>query len=166
MKTIRFITLAALVGSCTIATAQERPERPQRPERAERPIPAAALKEYDKDGDGKLSEDERKAMRADMQAKAAERRAEALKKYDTDGDGKLSEDERKAMRDDMLAGREAMLEKYDANKNGKLDPEEVKAAREAGEKLPWIGPGRDGGRVRGEGGRLRGGERPAAPEAE
>lgn len=165
MTTTRLLTLAVLVCSCGFATAQERPERPQR-EKGARSIPPEVFKQYDKDGDGKLSEDERKAMRADMQGKAKARRTEMLKKYDADGDGKLSEDERKAMREDMEASRKALIEKYDVNKDGKLNPEEMKAAREAGEALPWARHGREGGRVRGEAGRVRGGERSAPPEAE
>jgi len=46
------------------------------------------LEKYDKDGDGKLSEEER----------AAAKEAWMLKRYDKDGDGKLSEEEKKAMR--------------------------------------------------------------------
>ena len=65
------------------------------------------LKKFDKDGDGKLSEEERSAARAEMQKRReadgqkgsrGERRAEMLKKFDKDGDGKLSEEERSAMR--------------------------------------------------------------------
>ncbi len=48
------------------------------------------LKKFDKDGDGKLSTEERKAL-------MKSRKAEMLKKFDKDGDGKLSAEERKAM---------------------------------------------------------------------
>ena len=68
------------------------------------------LERFDKDGDGKLSEEERAAARAEMQKRreagglkgnGAEKRAEMLKKFDKDGDGKLSDDERAAMREAM-----------------------------------------------------------------
>ncbi|MEJ6559901.1 MAG: hypothetical protein QNL71_02450, partial [Akkermansiaceae bacterium] len=48
------------------------------------------LKKFDKDGDGELNDDEKKAMRE--AGKAA-----MIKKYDTDGDGVLSDEEKKAM---------------------------------------------------------------------
>lgn len=51
------------------------------------------LKKYDKNGNGKLDEDERAAMKKD--------REEELKKYDKNGDGKLDETEKAAMREDL-----------------------------------------------------------------
>jgi Ca2+-binding EF-hand superfamily protein len=141
MKTKSLMTLAALLGACTFATAQEQPPKQPRPQRQ---IPAELLKKYDADHDGKLSDSEREAMRADMKAANEKRQAEMLKKYDKDNDGKLSDEERKAMREDMQARRKALLEKYDANKDGKLDPSEIKTARDAGEDIPMMG--RDGQR--------------------
>jgi Ca2+-binding EF-hand superfamily protein len=55
-----------------------------------------ALKNYDKDGDGKLSEEEQAARKADIAAKGAATRKANVDKYDTDGDGKLSKEEREA----------------------------------------------------------------------
>ena len=52
------------------------------------------LKEFDKDGDGKLNEEERKAAGEAMRKKLIE-------KFDKDGDGKLNEEERKAAREAM-----------------------------------------------------------------
>ena len=75
-----------------------------------RPSREEVMKKFDKDGDGKLSEEERAAARAEMQkrreagglkGKGSEKQAEMLKKFDKDGDGKLSEDERTAMREAM-----------------------------------------------------------------
>lgn len=99
----------------------ERPDRPGRPPRPEgegrpqlsqeqREAMAArreemrkkALKEFDADGDGTLSEDERAQMREAMQKRRQERRTEMLKKFDADGDGKLSPEERKEMRKSMV----------------------------------------------------------------
>ncbi len=135
MKTTKLITLAAMIGTCSFAAAQGQPNRP------DRPIPPEMLKKYDKDGDGKLSDEERKTMRDEMKAT---REAEMLKKYDKDGDGKLSDEEKATMQADLEAQHKALLEKYDANKNGKLEPEEIKAARDAGEIVP-MGRGMGGG---------------------
>ena len=49
------------------------------------------LEKYDTNGDGKLDEDEREAMRADLKQKA-------LDKFDANGNGVLDEDEKKEMR--------------------------------------------------------------------
>ncbi len=165
MKTTPLLTLGALLGTCAFATAQETPQRPDRPERGQREVPAAVLEKFDTDKDGKLSQDERRAMQE-------ARQAEMLKKYDADGDGKLSPDERKIMREEAMAKRAALLEKYDADKNGRLDPAEIKAAVDAGEEIPMMGgrggPGgdREGGR---RGPRDGGAPRPDAaptPDAE
>lgn len=63
----------------------------------------AMMKQWDKDGDGALSEAERAAMRAQMGnrggagGRAGGNREEMMKQYDKDGDGQLSEAERAAM---------------------------------------------------------------------
>ena len=78
---------------------EKKPPRAERGERGEgqrqrpsrggaRQIPKEILEKFDKNGDGKLDEDERKAA-------MAARKAEFIKKYDKDGDGELSEEERK-----------------------------------------------------------------------
>lgn len=146
MKSNQLIALAAIIGTCGFATAQEAP-----PARPKREIPPQILKKYDKDGDGKLSADEHKAMQEDRKAVEAKRRAENLKNYDKDGDGKLSEDERKTMHDERDAKRKALIAKYDANKDGKLNADEAKTARDAGEEIPPAGRGPGGRRDKGEG---------------
>ena len=139
MKSTPSLALAVILGTCGFAAAQEKPKR------SDRPIAQEMLKKFDKDGDGKLSDEERKAMREDMRAVHEKREAEMLKKFDTDGDGKLSDEEKKARRETMAAKRKELLEKYDADKDGKLSPEEIKTARDAGEELP-MGGGPDGPR--------------------
>jgi hypothetical protein len=54
------------------------------------------LGKYDKNGDGRLDETERAAMRADMEARLRrhmEKELARLKAIDTDGDGKISDAE-------------------------------------------------------------------------
>jgi hypothetical protein len=147
MKTTPWITLGALIGSSLIVSAQETPKPPRGPQG---PPPPELVKQFDKDSDGKLSEDERKSMREAMQAKMEERRKEILAKYDADGDGTLSEDEKaKAM-----AERKAeMLKKFDTDGDGTLSKEE----RAKMPKRPG-GPGGPGGK-RGPGP----GSRPGGP---
>jgi HlyD family secretion protein len=63
--------------------------------------PEEMLKQYDKDGDGQLSAEERETMRAAFGAQGGGsrfNREEMLRRFDKDGDGQLSEEERAAMR--------------------------------------------------------------------
>ena len=142
MKTKTIWTAIALLAASSIAgfaQDEKKPDEGQR-ERRRGQVPPAVLKEFDKDGDGKLNDEERKAMR-----EAAHKKM--LEKYDKDKDGKLNDEERKAMREDMEAKRKALLEKYDKDKDGRLSAEERKAAVDAGEELPmWGGPGGRGPR--------------------
>ncbi|MBK1882578.1 EF-hand domain-containing protein [Luteolibacter pohnpeiensis] len=125
MKTKLLSIAGILLGTAAISFAQEKPEPPKR---AERKIPEEVLKKFDKDGDGKLSDEERKAMRAERQAEAEKMRKENLEKYDANKDGKLDEEETKKMREDR---RKEMFAKFDKDGDGKLSEEEMKAMREA-----------------------------------
>ena len=105
-KTLQAFTVVLgllATGSTTSLAEEDKGKKKPRAERGERPegerrgpprggarqVPKEILEKFDKNGDGKLDEDERKeAQRA--------RRAEFLEKYDKDGDGELSEEERKA----------------------------------------------------------------------
>jgi len=143
MKTKLMMTLGALLGTGMLATAQDQPERPKGPHV---PPPPEILEKFDKDGDGKLSEEERKAMREAMHARMEERHKEMLEKFDTDKDGKLSPEEREKAREAMKA---KMLEKYDKDGDGKLSDEEraaiPKPPRRPGGPHGRRGPGGPGG---------------------
>ncbi|MFT3992041.1 MAG: hypothetical protein QM680_11585 [Luteolibacter sp.] len=95
MKTTSLLTLGALFGTLAFAVAQETETAPEKPKH-ERKVSAEDLQKYDKDGDGKLSDDEKKALKKD-------RKKEQLEKYDTDKDGKLSDTEKEAMKADRKA---------------------------------------------------------------
>ncbi|MCW1926008.1 EF-hand domain-containing protein [Luteolibacter arcticus] len=177
MNTTLSLIALALAGTLAVH-AQEPAPAPEggRGERrgGERAMPPEVVKEFDKDGDGKLNADEAKAAREARQAKAEEARKKMLEKYDADKDGKLSPEERTTMRTELEAKRKALVEKYDADKDGKLSPTEIKAAKDAGEEVPEFRP--MGGGRRGEGapggeGRPNrrgqgGGEKPAPPAGE
>lgn len=158
------MTLGLLLGTCLFATAQDAaPQRPERPNRPARQLPPELIKEYDKDGDGKLSDDERKAMQEAVRAKREAQQKADLAKYDKDGDGKLSAEERKT----MMSERQAeLLKKYDADGDGKLSSDERQKIP-AGERMfggrGGRGPGAEGGRG-GRGGRGQGGPQGGAPE--
>ena len=66
------------------------------------------LKKFDKDGDGRLNEDERKAWLESLPEplrkrilEQHKRRQEIVREFDKDGDGRLSEEERQAAREAM-----------------------------------------------------------------
>lgn len=85
------------------------------------------LEKFDTDKDGQLSESERAAARAEMEA----RKAADLKEFDKDGDGKLSKEERQALGEARRAERHAeILKKYDADNDGMLSEEERAKVRE------------------------------------
>jgi uncharacterized protein YqeY len=93
------------------------------------------LKKFDKDGDGKLNDEEKAAAKVEMEKK----RGEMLKEFDKDGDGKLSDDERKAMREAMI------LKKFDKDGDGKLNDEEKAAAEAAHKEMEGKGKGKGKG---------------------
>ena len=115
---------------------------------------AEMLKKFDKDGDGRLSDEEKSTLRAEMQNRRGggrdrkqwtpEQRDEMLKKFDKDGDGKLSDEERTTLRAEIQnrrggrdrkqwtpEQRDEMLKKFDTDGDGKLSQEERDTAREA-----------------------------------
>ncbi len=122
------MVIGAMIGSCLIASAQDKGQNPKRE------IPPEILKEFDKDEDGKLSDNERKAAKEARNAKRKEWRKKALADFDKDGDGKLTGDEQKAAR---KAHKAAMMKKFDKDNDGKLSEEERA-------KMPKRGRGRGG----------------------
>jgi Ca2+-binding EF-hand superfamily protein len=82
--------------------------------------------EFDTDGDGILSEEERREMMRAM-------RDEWMERFDLDGDGELSREERMAARQSMFESSDrgqALMRQFDADGNGVLDDAE-QAAMEA-----------------------------------
>lgn len=117
MKTIPCLLIAAVIGGTSFAEEGKR-------ELPERPIPATIMKEFDHDGDGTLSQEERSEMHRIMRERREARRQELLKRFDADGDGHLNEAERSTARETTL---KEMLAKYDADGDGTLNDAERKA---------------------------------------
>lgn len=107
-----------------------------------RPLAEAAMKRFDKDGDGKLNETERAAAREEFKARAGERLEaflnapgpRVLEKFDADKDGKLNDSEKSAAREALkaLAGEalRKLKDKADANNDGTVDDAERAKVRE------------------------------------
>ncbi len=90
-------------------------------------------KQYDADGDGKLSRDEMRQLWKDRQA-------DFVKKHDADGDGKLNEEEMKAAGQTIMNAAKSRLEQrmirqYDKNGDGQLNEEENAAFEAAKKKM-------------------------------
>jgi hypothetical protein len=91
MKLKLFTVFAVLAG---LAMASGTPEKEEGRKDRGKPGIKQWIEKFDKNGDGKLDEAERKAA-------GAARKAEFLKKFDKDGDGKISAEERKAIAEAM-----------------------------------------------------------------
>lgn len=104
MKTSLVLTLALSLTAFVAGAADGEKKPTQTPPPAGGAKLPEALKKYDKNGDGKLDEEERKAFQK-------ERQADLMKKYDTNNDGKLDEKERQALIEDRKKEREEMIKK-------------------------------------------------------
>lgn len=143
------LILTTLIGGFLCAEAEpgkDEGKRDGRPPKGQ--IKQQMLKEFDADGDGKLSESERAAAKAAMeerkgkidtngdgtiseeerQAAQEARREQMRQKMDTDGDGTVSDAEREAARKEM---REEMRKRIDTDGDGEISEAERQAAREA-----------------------------------
>jgi hypothetical protein len=146
MKTNTMIVIAAAFGLAGAANAEERGK-----DRPHRDIPPEIIEKFDKDGDGKLNEQEREAAKAAREEMMEARRKEMLAKFDKDGDGKLSDEEEEAMRE---ARRKMMMEKFDKDGDGELSDDEKAAMRKAMGARPG-GPRKIDGKRRPDGGDRR-----------
>ena len=138
-KTILTLLLSALATSLTAAPPEGGKGKPGGDRRGP---PPQIIEKFDKDGDGKLNEEEKQAAKAEMD----KRRDEAIKKFDKDGDGKLNEAERleafKARLAENPKMKEMLLKKFDADKNGELSDAEIAQAAKQGPRGGDKGPGK------------------------
>lgn len=141
-------TLFLLLASGTLEAAQPKMK-------ADTPAAKAArkadelLKRFDKNGDGRLDDDERADAKDVMMQDQLDRqmarinasqgggerfRAQALALFDANKDGRLDDDERAEAqkfaeaRQDPLSARDELTKRFDRNKDGSLDAEERKEA--------------------------------------
>ena len=85
------------------------------------------VKKYDSDGDGELSDKEKKIAREKVAAEFKEIRDKWTSKWDADNDGKLSEEERTAMRESVRSRAADMRKEIDADSDGNISMEERRA---------------------------------------
>ena len=105
-----------------------------------------AMKRFDKDGDGKLDDDERAEAMDALKKKGADVQAQfrqmLLRRFDADKSGTLDETERKTALDEVMKQLEQngpmvkntvlgmVKNRFDADGDGALSPEELATARE------------------------------------
>jgi Ca2+-binding EF-hand superfamily protein len=93
-------------------------------------------KQFDKDGDGTLSDAEKTEMKAAWAARHDERKKKMLAKFDEDGDGTLSDAEKTNAKAAWAARHEVhkkqMLAKFDKDGDGTLSAEEKTNAKKSG----------------------------------
>lgn len=145
--------------------AGAKPQPPMPPPPAVR---EALVQQFDKDGDGVLSPEERQAAREYFQSlqrggprqeggpreDRAAMRARMLAMFDKDGDGQLDEQELAEAQAYRKRVQAVLLEHFDADGDGVLSPEERQAARAAlaslfhehGRPGPAMNRGQGGGR--------------------
>lgn len=133
MRTLPTLLALATLVAGPVLMAAEGEDRPKRHD-GERGH-GAELKKFDTNGDGKLDDAEKAAMRAAVGDRLKKNHPELFTKLDTNGDGALSEDEMKAGREKMRELHDKK-EKADTNGDGKVDDAERAAKRaEMAEKL-------------------------------
>ena len=91
MKLTLTAAFAVIVG---LASASATPEKEEGRKHRGHPGIKQLIEKFDKDGDGKLNAEERKAA-------GEARKAEFLNRFDKDGDGKISPEEKKAVAEEM-----------------------------------------------------------------
>ncbi len=92
------------------------------------------IKEMDKDGDGKISKEERQAGMAARKAAMEEKMKQRIAEFDADGDGMLSDAEKANARQSRLQNLKTknpeayqkLITKFDKNGDGILDATELK----------------------------------------
>ena len=86
------------------------------------------MAKYDKNKDGKLSDDERKSVKADWKKRGEEMKKEFMAKYDKNKDGKLDDKEKKAVREAWAAKHKEWREKMRARHSGSRGSDKKKDA--------------------------------------
>lgn len=107
----KFTALLACFTLAFVVTAkgEEKASEPKPPSKA-------ALKKYDADHDGKLSDEEKVRAKAEAKEKREAKKEEALKKYDANDNGKLDQAEKEQMKAETAAEKEARKAAKEARK--------------------------------------------------
>jgi molecular chaperone DnaK (HSP70) len=141
MKT--FALLLGVIAASTLgATAQERGKGkgPGGPgARGGRPLPAEVVKEHDKDNDGKLNAEERKAameaLRAKWEAMSEDERKAEMEKRRAEMEKRRKAWQEMSPEDRKAQMEERMKKRFDKDNDGQLNEDEQAAMEKAMEEL-------------------------------
>ena len=135
MKPLSLAIVYLFLSFALFAAPAEKPKKAE--SKTNFPSRGEIMKKFDTNKDGKLSEEERKNLRNEMNGARTGIPPLLAKKFDIDGDGKLSEEERAEFRKDLASkGRRLpphLMERFDTNGDGELSDEERSGARQAWE---------------------------------
>ena len=107
MKTKLLPTMPLFLSTTLFGT----PDLKDNDERTSFPIRDVIIKQFDSDGDGKLSMDELSKMRRKMQGK----KQEIMQKFDANGDGMLNDEERKTISKAFQKRKSEAFETFDTD---------------------------------------------------
>ena len=107
MKTKLLITMPLFLSTTLFGASDQKGNN----ERTNFPIRDVIIKQFDSDGDGKLSMDERSKMRTKMQGK----KQEIMQKFDANGDGILNDEERTTIRKAFQKRKAKAFEIFDTD---------------------------------------------------
>jgi len=107
MKTKLLITMPLFLSATLFGASDQKGNN----ERTNFPIRDLIIKQFDSDGDGKLSMGERSKMRTKMQGK----KQEIMQKFDANGDGILNGEERTTIRKAFQKRKSEAFEIFDTD---------------------------------------------------
>ena len=149
-QTLKHIFLVVATAVVSFGIGQPAAQAQAKPQ-AQRPNFQELIKRFDRDGDGRLNEQERRLAQEEMRKRSPQANAnrpsreEIIKRFDKNGDGRLDAGELATLRREMPRPTDrpgnkpangqggnyrALLERFDVNKNGRLDPPEQARMRE------------------------------------
>ena len=113
MKTKLLITMPLFLSASLFGV----PDQKGNNERTNFRIRDVVIKQFDSDGDGKLSMDERSKMRRKMQGK----KQEIMQNFDANGDGILNNEERTTIRKAFQKRKSEAFESFDTDGEESID---------------------------------------------
>jgi len=132
MKPLSLATVYLFLSFALFAAPAEKAKKVE--SKTNFPSRGEIMKKFDTNKDGKLSEEERKNLRNEMNGARTGIPPLLAKKFDKDGDGKLSDDERTAFRKDMASkGRKLpphLMQRFDKDGDGTLSDDERAVAKQ------------------------------------
>ena len=124
MRVLLMLSVAVVLGLGTSLRADDSDGK--RPSREE--MKKQFMAKYDKNKDGKICDEEKKAIHAEWAKRAEQRKKEFMAKYDKNKDGKICDEEKKAIRAEWAKHAHGHHHAHDAKAGEKKECPDKKAA--------------------------------------